>query len=1140
MKKFRKWKDFAFLKHFNKLLLTMRIFLFLSVITCLNISANVYSQNTRIDLQVEDITLRDLLKIIETKSNLRFFFSDDVKNLSKTVSITAQNEPIDDILKKLLSDGTVSYKVLDNNIVVLTPFGSFQKQKISGKVTDATTGEAIIGANIVIQGTTTGTITDVEGNFSLEIPIENATIVISSVGYLNETIPITSQTILEIKLIPDVKNLEDVIVVGYGVQKKSNVTGAIASVKVDDLQNRGADNVGKALQGKVSGVQILNMSSAPGAGPTFRVRGYSSNSSNIDPLYIVDGLKVANIDYLDPNNIGSIEILKDAASAAIYGAEAGNGVVLISTKSGKKGTSRFFYNGSYSSQSQGNKMKMMDATQFKDFWMQGGQPESAFQNGNTDWNSVVFGNGSKQSHTLGFEGGTEKGSFYVSLTYNSDNGMVVGNNDINKRLTAQVNASYDVKPWLKVGTTNSIERGKIINVSSNSMTASGSVIGGGFFYDPTVPVYYNNDADAPAGLGMLTAEAHGLNVLRNNQGQIYGSSLLMQSDLAHPLAMIRNNTNDNWRTNINGTMYTEFKPFKGLIYTSRLGYRFGNTYTTNFDAGHYYNNSQQSARGALTQELINNVYYQWENFTNYLISLGKNNFTAMAGMSYSSNNRSNVRGNTAGLQSDSPNYQYLDFSMASATDNVFGNSIDTRDMSYFGRFGWDYNNTYMLQASYRADAFDASKLSNEKRWGYFPSISGGWVLTNEEFMNNLGFKPLSFLKIRASWGINGNVSVLQNYPYVSSMILGGNSGYYSFNSPLVTAAAPSNIRANNELVWERSKQTDVAIETRFFDNRLTLVVDYYKKNTDGLLYTGSPAPAVSGASTMSKNIGEIENSGFEFELGWKGEIGGFKYEINGNMATLHNEVLSSPYGNGRFGGGGGFLTNATYFEKGQPIWYIRTNVIDHIDATNGQPVYKTAAQLGTDDGMAPQGSGIPDLTYGVTLNTSYKNFDLKVFGIGQEGSKLFLGLVRPDLPLMNLPEFVYNDRWTSTHTDAKRPSASVFQTGFGGVSTYAQSTDWVFDNSFFKVKEIQFGYTFPSKFTNAAKISSLRVFVSLENFFTFTKYPGIDPESMAGTTSGQTVTIPGGPTLSLGGGLSVDRIQYPSMKQVVFGVNLSF
>lgn len=1118
-------------------LLKMKLTTFVLLLSVLGaLASQSYSQNSKLTLNVRNMKIEDFLRTIENQSEYRFFYSGKI-NVDQTISGDFENKPISEVLNNALKNTGIKYEVVGRQIILSSTSVSNLNQEprtIKGKITDSS-GGPLPGVTVVVKGKTIGTITDPDGNYTLNDVPGDATLVFSFVGMKSQEIPVAGQSSINVVMEEETVGLEEVVAVGYGVQKKSNVTGSIASVGSDDLKNRPTDNVGKAMQGKVAGVQILTLSGAPGSSPTFRVRGYSNNGKS-DPLYIVDGLKVDDIGYLDPNSIDRVEVLKDAASAAIYGAEAGNGVVLITTRSGKITASRFFYNGMYSSQSQTNKMKMMNASQFKEYWMQEGQPESAFQNGNTDWNDVIFENGMRQSHTIGFEGGTEKASFYASITYNSDNGMVVGDNDINKRVAAQINASYKVNEWLKVGTTNSIERGKTISVSANDATASGSAIGGAYFYDPTVPVYYENDSDIPTSLGILEAEAQGANVLRNSKGQVYGSSLLLQSNLWHPLGMIENYTNESWRSNINGTMYAEVKPVKGLVYTSRIGYRFGNLHTSNYSDSYYWNPNQHQQFGALDAELSHNVYVQWENFANYNFSLNKNDFTAMAGMKYSNNNNTFIRATTSRLRSDEENYRYLDYSAADATDDIFGNNINSRSISYFGRLSWSYDAKYMLQGSFRADAFDASKLSKENRWGYFPSVSAGWVISNEDFFQNLGFGAMSNFKIRASWGINGNVDVLNDYPYTSSLILG--NSYYNFNDQLITGAAPPTQLPNPSLRWEKSIQSNFGFDSRFFNDRLTFNLDYYRKITDGLLATG-PAPAVSGASTVVQNIGKIENSGFEMEMSFKGKIGNFKYDISGNLATLHNEVLESPYGEGRFGGGGGFLTDATYFEKGYPIWYIRTYQIDHIDETTGQPIYKTAEQLGTDDGKAYAGSAIPDFTYGVTFNGEFKNFDLRIFGTGQQGSELFFGVIRPDLPQMNLPEFVYTDYWTPTHTNATKPSSTVLQS-FPSASTYASSNDWVFNSSYFKIKEIQLGYTLPSTLTKRFKISSLRIYTSLDDFFVFTKYPGLDPESMSGTQNGETVTIPGGPTLSLGGGMGVDRIQYPAMKQVVFGINVSF
>lgn len=1003
--------------------------------------------------------------------------------------------------------------------------------KITGKVVDQQ-GDPVAGATISVVGTTIGTLSASDGTYSLSNVPSSGRIQASFIGYVTQTIEISGRTVIDVVLQQETLALDEVVVVGYGVQKKSSVTGAITSVKSDQVENRSVENVGQAIQGKVSGVQVLALSSAPGANPVFRIRGYSSNGSS-DPLYIVDGLKVSNIGYLDPQNVQSVEILKDAASAAIYGAQAGNGVVLITTKTGTKGTSRIFVNSLYTMQSQTRKLEMMDAAQFKEYWMESGLPASSFGKGDTDWQDVIFTNGYLLNNTVGFEGANNNGSLYVSLSYLTNDGMVVGSSDINQRLTGQINADYMIQKWLKIGTTNSIERGRLISVSANNFTTTGSVIGGAYYYDPTVPTFYENDADAPAD--MLAAETQGFRI-RNSEGKIYGSSAILQSNLWNPLGMIDNFDNRSWRTNVNGTLYADLMPVKGLTITSRIGYRLGTTYLSNYTTSFYWNTNQKVLHGQLSSNMYHDIYYQWENFASYLLDIGKHSFSAMAGMQYANDRLESIGASTDLLTSDDPNFRYLNYSSSDAIDNISGNASLAANISYFGRLGWSFDGKYILQGSFRADAFDASKLSKSNRWGYFPSASAGWVVTNENFFKNLNQKLLTFLKLRASWGINGNISSLSGYPYTTSLALGGSIGfygrnYYSFADKLYTGAAPSTVLPNENLSWEKSTQTDIGFDARFLKDRLSFGFDYFKKITTGLLGTVT-APAISGATTQVINMGKIENYGFEFELGWKDNFGDFSYGIDANLSTLHNEVIESPYGQGRLGGGGGFLTTATYFEKGYPIWYIRTYKVDHIDPLTGQPVYKTAEELGTDDGKAFAGSGIPDFTYGFTLNLAFKGFDLRVFGTGVQGSELYLALIRLDLPKCNLPEFMYEDRWTLTNTDATKPSPTVF---LGGHALYATSDAWVFNSSYFKLKQIQLGYTLPSEITKKVKISSLRIFTSLENYFTFTKYPGNDPESMAGTAAGMSFY-----GFTVGGGLSVDQVQYPSMKQVSFGVNVSF
>ena len=1011
-----------------------------------------------------------------------------------------------------------------------------QQITVKGVVVDAS--GPIIGAAVMEKGTSNGTSTGVDGDFTLTLG-RNATVEVSCIGYAIQTFPAT-QVPARIVLVEDTEFLEETVVVGYGVQKKSNVTGAIASVKAEALENRSDSDVGSALQGKLAGVQVLTTSAAPGSGSSFRIRGYSSTNSSPDPLILVDGLKVRNIDYLDPESIESIEVLKDAASAAIYGSQAGNGVVLITTKNGSKDNVRVFYNNQFTWMTPMENIKMMNAAQFKEYWMETGlYPEASFQNADTNWQQVMFETGFRQRHTLGLSGGNDKFTYYVDGSYNGMDGMITGKYDTFQRITGQINVSYQVKPWLKIGTNNTIERAKIRMISENNMTGTGSAIGGAYYYDPTVPVYYASDAEVPAATGLLQAEAQGLPVQRGDNGQLYGQSLLMQSNLFNPLLM-RDQVAASWmlgnqfmsRTNINGTAFAEITPsfLKGFVFTSRFGYRMSSMYSRGYAEKAWINAQQFQSTDIIQGANSNQQYLQWENFANYLRSFGKHDLAVMVGMEFAQTHYETINAYANGLTNNAENFRYLEFyDPAAATRTMGGQEYSRFNESFFGRIGWTYDNRFNVQVNFRADAYDMSKLSKKNRWGFFPSVSAGWTLSNEKFFkNHISPEAWSFLKIRASYGVNGNINSLTDFTWTNGMSL---SGMYNFGEGILTGANPSEFLANEDLKWETSKQVDVGVDFRFLRDRLTLTVDWYNKNTTDMLVAVS-APAVSGASQTYINGGLVNNSGFEFDLGWKDTIGDFRYGITANLSTVKSLVKESPLGAGRTAGGMNFFLPVTYMESGYPMWYIRGYKHKGINAQSGLPEYYTKDELdsmepGVDhsDGMTYLGDGIPNFTYGVTLNLAYKGFDLTVFGSGVQGNEMFLCISRPDLPIANQPEFVYTNRWTpATANTATWPKGNMVDNSLWG-GKYQQSDFWVFDASYFKIKQIQLGYNLPQSVLKKIRFKGIRIFASVENAFTFTKYPGNDPESR---------------NMSYGNGIALDRVNYPSARSYVFGVNLSF
>ncbi len=1007
-----------------------------------------------------------------------------------------------------------------------------QNHPIKGTVTDAN-GAPIIGASVFVVGdTSTGAVTDVNGRFTLSVPSE-ANINVSCIGYASKVIPTEGKTDFNIVLEEDNEFLEETVVIGYGVQKKSDVTGAVASVRSEDLVNRSSENAALALQGKAAGVTVLNSSGAPGAGSDIRVRGYSSNSSNIGPLLIVDGLKVSSIQYLDPSMIESMEILKDAASAAIYGAEAGNGVVLITTKSGSSSDGQVFYNFQVTRNSLGKKAHVLNAEEYINFMTEAEQftredlANIYGYNGKTDtnWADVVFNPSFTYQHTIGVQGSNDRSKYFVTIAnYNSD-GIVVGKKDTYKRLSAQVNAEYKIKKWLTVGTNTSFEKYDTQSVGEHS-EYSGSSLLGATIMDPLTPVVYENESELSAG--MKDAIAKGIQVYKNADGKYYATSKLVESDAANPLMFIDRSQAKNTGINVRGTMFANFMPLKGLVYTSRFGFRLGQNYSSDYQDPYYANAKAHSETYKVSSTTSNSRYYQWENFANYTFNLAKNNFGLMAGMSFIKNETFSNGGSITGedpLTGYADNFRYIAYGNGTETKTLSGGVPGTStSIAYFGRLTWNYDNRYNFQANFRADAFDSSKLSKANRWGYFPSFSAGWTISNEHFFkDNVSDHSVSLLKLRASWGRNGNISVLSEYPYTASIALNGQKYQYSLtDKTFQTGSAPSGY-ANPDLTWETSEQMDFGLDARFLDNRLTLGADYYLKKTKDLLVPIKPVSEI-GVSRVTVNAGSVENKGLEFELGWKDNIGGFRYSVNGNIATLDNKVTYLDPTVGRIPGA--TFSNfelITYFEEGYPVWYMRGYQYEGVDPETGKGKYKDVNNDGevTSADLDNVGSGMPKATFGLTINLGYKNWDFTLFGNGVAGNDIYSCVYRTEHPRINSLEYFYNERWTASNHNSKFPSSKELSLD----NKFWGSTANLFDGSYFKIKQIQLGYSFPRHILQKTGLANLRMFASLDDFFVFTKYPGFDPE-----------TASSGNVNSLG----FDKGSYPTSRKAVFGVNLSF
>ena len=1023
-----------------------------------------------------------------------------------------------------------------------------QKVTISGVVTDDQ-NEPMIAAGVVQKGTTNGTITDIDGNFTLTVPA-GSVIEFSSVGYVSQEYVAAKTETITIKMLTDTQMIEETVVVGYGVQKKSDVTGSISQVKTEDIQNRTITTPEQALQGKTAGVQLVNSSARPGANPEVRIRGVSSNgtsSSSNGPLYVVDGRITSSISGIDPNDIESMEVLKDGASAAIYGARAGNGVVLITTRKGA-GEGKITYSFQLSSQSLAKIPHMMNSEQFMQYYIEAGKfdMETFYRNWdmttNTDWIDYSYENSLMHRHNLTFAAGNDRGSLYISGTYLNNNGMFVGNNDVYSRLTFMVNGSWKFKPWLDIQTNNQVEYYEAQSVSEGS--DYGSAVLAALTLDPLTPTVFNG-TNVPDYV--TAANTENLPYLTDENGNVYGISYFNQSENVNPRIM-RDRAHTEYKGfNINGSTALNFRPWKELTITSRLGYRFSASDSYNYGHDYYVNGNASQNYISLSASNSNTIYYQWENFANWMHQFGKHNVSAMVGMSYSQNRSTSVSGSSSpgagwtrvddtgavdrGVLQDNLLFYYLAYTTPNMTKMASGGQAAySRTLSYFGRVGWSYLGRYNLQASLRADAADLSILPLNKRWGYFPAVSAGWTISDENFFSGIK-NAVNYAKFRASWGQNGNTAGLGSYMYASTI---GSTGYYPISSitpgQYITGYAPS-YAGNDELKWETSEQLNFGLDLRFLNDRLTFTVDWFNKTTKDLIVSGITPSTVVGIAASPVNAGNVVNRGWEFEIRWRDQVGkDFTYGVSANLSTLHNEVtyIHESLSDGIDGATVRNYGTITRFEKGFPAWHFYGYKFAGIDSATGDALFYKLTQkngvpttettnLPTDADKTDLGSGIPKVNAGLTLNMAWKGIDLTVFATGAFGSKIFNALNVVDYARNRLTYFT-EDRWTPTHTNATMPAA-----GASNWTQFLTSDGVVFDGSYVKIKQIQLGYTFPQNLTRKIKIDNLRIYGSLDDYFTFTKYPGFDPE-----------------VTGSGNGLGVDKGSYPTSKKLVFGINITF
>jgi len=1008
-----------------------------------------------------------------------------------------------------------------------------QNITVKGTVSDKT-GTGLAGVTVIVKGSTQGTQTDVNGHYSLNAPA-NGTLTFSFIGYTSKEIAVNNQLVINTFLEDNTTGLNEVVVIGYGTQKKATVTGALSSVGSNDIKDKQLTRVEDALQGQAAGVLVTQSSGAPGSQPSVIIRGYNS-LSNSSPLYVVDGQVWDNggYDSVNPNDIESIQVLKDA-SAAIYGSKSSNGVILITTKKGHSGAPKLNYNFYYGTQNVTKKLQLTDAEQYATLRNQSAQAgyadknngsldgytapfanPSAFGTG-TNWENEIFGSAPIMQQNLSIGGGTDLSNYYVAVSYLDQKGIVTPNESDYKKATFRVNTNFKPKKYINFG-----ENFNYSYIRSTTSFNVNSLFGGplsdGINLDPITPVLQPNFASQPNASTYTNNAAY---ILRNSAGVPYGISPYVGNEIGNPIALEQiEQGNYGWSHTLQGDAYFSIIPIPGLTIKTDIGGKQAFYGSQSFTPLYYATNILNSIppnTNSQYRESNQNLEWNWDNTITYEHSIGKHNFSALIGTSAEQENGYGVNAKFTGEPITS--YQDASFNFLLPNADKIGGGFDNQPYhraSEFARLTYDYDGKYLLQGIFRHDG--SSKFGQDRVYGNFPSVSAGWVVSKEDFFPKNDV--VNYLKVRGSYGIMGNELALDYFQYspvvapIGSYIFGTGS-----NQVLTPGYGPQTL-ANPLLQWERDKSTDIAIDATLFTD-FTLTVDYYNKKSDGLLMQIA-LPAYAGVTNAPYfNAGGVTNKGFEVQLGYNKQIGDFHVNLNGNIA--HNKNVVTNLNVLPFIDNGGWQSATTNQQRtvvGQPIYsYFVYKVIGifqsqadvnnykNPDGTLIQPNAKpgdfkyahptNSGPLGPSD-REFDGSPFPTWTYGFNFATSYKQFDLSVFGQGVWGNKIFQEYRRLDLQTANYPIAALN-AWTPTNTNTNYPRLSDADPNHN----FSNPSDFYLQSgAYFRIKNLQLGYTLPKWVNDKLSVTKIRFYVAADNLATITKYNGYDPEINTGLDQG--------------------------------------
>lgn len=1105
-----------------------------------------YSQEATLSLNLKNKSIETVLNQIEEQTEFRFLYNKKQVNVDRIVNIEVRDKTIQNILNELFDGENVSYSIRDRQIVLSKQSVPQQSSKqITGVITDKS-GEPIIGANVSVKGTTNGTISDLDGKYSLNVD-NTSVLLISYIGYDSQEIAVGNKTVINVTLAENTLSLDEVVVVGYGTLSKRSVSTAISSIKSESIEKVPAANASQALVGQISGVRFQQASGDPGSAGIVRIRGNGSITSGSGPLYVIDGYPTTDANLfnsLAPTDIESIDILKDAASAAIYGSRAGNGVIMVTTKRGQEGKTSFFANVSYGLQTVQKKIDLLNAEEYVEIAKEAltNQGESIPEIFNTpskwaniDWQDVIFRTAPMQNYQIGATGGSQKVRYAISGGYTGQDGILVNSymNRFNMKMNLDAEISKHISVGISVLPSYTKSRKQSPQGPNTSTSVSSGVLAEALSMPPILPVYFPN-----GDYYSIAQDAENRGAFNEQLGNplnkldAYSDKYETFNQVANFHVAVTPIERLVLKSAINTSIYQDSRDMYTEAFFSRGGDGSGNISTPNLAVIDAERNTKKR------------ITWYWSNTATYSFSLGEDhNFDALLGYDVSQQQYFAV---TLQPRTDKDTPVAFENTIVKNVQGAIltkGSSSKTEYVSdaVFGRLNYNYKGKYMLAASVRRDR--SSRFGPQNRAGVFPSISGGWMISEESFLNDNSV--ISSLKLRASYGETGNDQLGGDYPWIKALA----KSYYNFGAvdARVLAYNPGGF-TNNNLGWEKNKQIDLGIDMGFFNNRIGFLLDIYKRNSNTIL--SAVIPNINGrATSVMMNTGDVENKGLEITLNSKNLTGKFQWTTDFNISFNRNKIVKLAPGQNKLSDltGGTFWANTIRNYVGRPMGDIYMYIVE--GTFNNEDDLNKYAKMGTQavgdlrfrdvsgpegipdgkitaDDLSLVGNYQPDFTFGITNSFTYNNFEFRLLLDGSYGNEVVNALERPislARSLENSSKGVLN-RWKSESDPGDGYTHKAGTSNLG--NNVNGNTRYLYDGSFLRIRNIYLGYTLSNEFARKLGLTSCRLFGTVENLHTFTEYTGYNPEA---NYSGDSSTNNG-----------VDQGTYPLARTYSIGLNLTF